>query len=187
MSRKKRYQIKRRNRMKRKSEAAKIQFLQHELLAYMGETMLHIQAAERRLQFCISYFYPDDKSKTVEEIEAKAEADRKKSLGQLLVLMRKRINVNKLFDRELEQFVDDRNALAHRFHSIEGVNIATLDGMRNAANFLEGLRAQAIHVRKTLQGLMNALLGEQTGGEEDKDYIKLAKLIFFDGPSMPSQ
>jgi hypothetical protein len=182
MSRKKRNQIYRRNRMRRKSEAAKLKFLQHELLAYMGETLLHIQAAERRLQFCISYFYPDDKSKTVEEIEAKAEADRKKSLGQLLVLMRKRIKVNELFDRKLEQFVEDRNALAHRFHSIEGVNITTLEGMRNAAKFLEGLRAQAIYVRKTLQGLMNAILGEEPGSEEDQDYFKLAKLIFFGGP-----
>jgi hypothetical protein len=54
--------------------------------------------------------------------------------------------------------------------------------MRNAARFLKGLRAQAIHVQKTLQGLINAILGEEPGSEEDKDYIKLAKLIFFGGP-----
>jgi hypothetical protein len=181
MSRRKRYRISRRNRMRRKSATAKLKLLQHELLSYMGETLLHIQAAERQLQFCISYFFPDDKFKTIEDVEAQAEADRKKALGQLLVLMRKRIEVNKLFDRELEQFVEDRNALAHRFLGIQGISIRNVEGIRNAAKFLDGLRAQAIYVHKTMQGLMNAILGEKPVGEEDEDYMKLAKLIFFGG------
>ncbi|TQF41154.1 hypothetical protein UNPF46_08520 [Bradyrhizobium sp. UNPF46] len=155
--------------------------MQHELLSYMGETLLHIQAAERQLQFCISYFFPDDKSKTIGEIEAQAEADRKKTLGQLLFLMRKRIEVNKMFDKELEQFVDDRNALAHGFLRIEGVNITSVEGIRNGAKFLEGLRAQAIYVQKTMRGLMNTILDEKPVSEEDADYMKLAKLIFFGG------
>lgn len=179
MSRRNRRRISSRIRSRRRSEAALIGTTQHELLSYMGETLLHIQAAERQLQFCISYFFPDEKSKTVEEVEAQAEADRKKTLGQLLVLMRKRIVVNPLFDRQLEDFVEDRNTLAHRFLKIEGVNLTSVEGMRKAAKFLEGLRAQAIHVRKTMQGLMKAILGQEPGGEEDKEYIKLAKLIFF--------
>jgi hypothetical protein len=181
MSRKKRHRISRRIRVRRKSEATKRRLLQRELLSYVGETLLHVQAAERQLQFCISYFFPDDKSKTIEEVEAQAEADRKKTLGQLLVLMRKRMPVNRLFDRELEQFVEDRNALAHRFLKIEGVDIKNVEGIRNAAKFLEGLRAQAIHVRKTMQALMKAILGEEPVGDEDEDYMKLAKLIFFGG------
>jgi uncharacterized protein YutE (UPF0331/DUF86 family) len=181
MSRRNRRRISRRIRTRGKNEAAKLKLLQHELLSYMGETLLHVQAAERQLQFCLSYFFPDDKSKTVEEVEAQAEAERKKTLGELLRLMRKRMPVNQLFDRELKEFVDDRNALAHRFLKIEGVNISSVEGIRNAAKFLEGLRAQAIHVRKTMQGLMNAILGKEPRTEEDDDYIKLAKLIFFGG------
>ncbi len=179
MSRKKRQRISRRRRMRRKSEAAKLRFLQQELLSYMGETLLHIQAAERQLQFCLSYFFPDDKSKTIEEVETQAEAERKKTLGQLLLLMRKRMTVHKMFDRELEDFVENRNALAHRFLKIEGVDIKSIEGIRNAAKFLELLRAQANYVHKTMQGLMTAILGKEPRSEEDEDYVKLAKLIFF--------
>lgn len=179
MSRKNRRRIHRRVRARRKDEAAQLKFLQRELLGFLGETLLHVQAAERQLQFCISYFFPGDKPKTIEEVEAQASAERKKTLGQLLRLMRERMPVNQLFDKELEEFVDDRNALVHRFLNVQGVNVQNVKGIRNAVKFLQGLKAQAIHIRKTMQGLMTAILGEEPATEEDEEYIKLAKLIFF--------
>ena len=89
--------------------------------------------------------------------------------------------VNQLFDRELEQFVEDRNALAHRFLKIDGVDIKSVEGIRNAAKFWKVSGRRPFMLRKTMQGLMKAILGEEPFGEEDEDYMKLAKLIFFGG------
>lgn len=154
--------------------------LQLELLSRMGETLLQIQTAEEQLQLCISYFLPADTAKTVEEIESQAEAVRKKTLGQLLTLMRKRIVVSEIFDGQLDQFLEDRNALAHRFLRVEGVSLKTDEGLKKGIEFLKGLSAQAVHIRKTIQGLMRAIMGEDTepGEEADEQYAELAKLIF---------
>jgi hypothetical protein len=77
--------------------------------------------------------------------------------------------------------VTDRNALAHRFLNSGGVNINSEEGIRNAAKFLIALREQAIHVRKTMQGLMTAILGGEPRNEEDEQYIRFAKHVFFGG------
>jgi len=152
--------------------------LQIEFYGRIGKTLLEIQQAEAQLQICVSYFLPPDEAKTVEEIEALAEADRTRTLGELLKLMRKRIVVNEVFDKQLRQFVADRNALAHRFLKVEGVNLKTDDGLKKGIEFLKGLSVQADHVRKTIQGLMRAIEDAQKGDEEDEQYRELAKVIF---------
>jgi glyceraldehyde-3-phosphate dehydrogenase/erythrose-4-phosphate dehydrogenase len=93
--------------------------LKTEFFGRIGKTLLEIQLAEAQLQICLSYFLPPDDAKTVEEIEAQAEADRRKTLGDLVTLMRKRIVVSEDFNKKLTQFVQDRNALAHRFLRVE--------------------------------------------------------------------
>jgi hypothetical protein len=64
--------------------------LQSEFYGRIGKTLLQIQLAEHQLQICVSYFLPPDDAKTIEEIEAQAEADRTRTLGELLKLMRER-------------------------------------------------------------------------------------------------
>jgi hypothetical protein len=152
--------------------------LQIEFYGRIGKTLLEIQLAEHLLQICISYFLPPDEARTVEEIEAAAEADRTKTLTQLLNLMRKRIAVNPIFDRQLKQFVEDRNALAHRLLKVEGINLHTDEGLRRGIEFLKGLSAQAAHVRKTIQGLMNAIDDAPKSNNEVEQYNELAKIIF---------
>jgi hypothetical protein len=152
--------------------------LQTEFYGRIGKTLLEIQRAEHQLQICVSYFLPPDEAKTVEEIEGFAEEDRTKTLGQLLGLMRKRIAVSTLFDRQLKDFVKDRNSLAHRLLKVEGVNLTTDEGLKKGIEFLNTLSLQADHVRKTIQGLMRAIEGAPKGDEEAEQYVELAKLIF---------
>jgi hypothetical protein len=54
--------------------------LQTEFYGRMGKTLLEVQLAEQLLQNCLSYFLRAGEAKTVEEIEAMAAADRRKSL-----------------------------------------------------------------------------------------------------------
>ena len=94
--------------------------------------------------------------------------------------MRQRIVVNDAFNDQLTQFVEDRNALVHRFLKIEGVNLTTDEGLKKGIEFTEKLSAQAVTVRKTIQGLMHAIEGEDDGedSEEEEQYKELAKVIF---------
>jgi uncharacterized protein YutE (UPF0331/DUF86 family) len=152
--------------------------LQTEFYGRIGKTLLEIQLAERVLQMCLSYFMPSDSAKTVEVIEAQAEDLRKKTLGDLVVLMRKRIVVADDFDRKLTNFVNDRNALAHRFLKVDGVNLHSDEGLKKGIEFLKALSVRAVDVRKTIQGLMSAIEDAPKGDDESAHYTELAKVIF---------
>jgi len=152
--------------------------LQAEFYGRIGKTLLEIQYAEYQLQICLSYFVPSDQARSVEEIEAQAAAVRKQTLGNLIVLMRKRIVVAKDFDEKLTKFIDDRNSLAHRFLGVEGVTLSTDDGLRKGIEFLKDLNAQALDVRGTIQGLMLAIDDAPKGDAEAERYRELAKVIF---------
>jgi uncharacterized protein YutE (UPF0331/DUF86 family) len=88
-----------------------------------------------------------------------AEADRKKTLGDLVGKMRKRIVINKDFDAKLNKFVADRNAFAHRFLKVDGVSLHSDDGLKEGIEFTKSLTAQANEVRKTILGLIAAIDG----------------------------
>lgn len=92
--------------------------------------------------------------------------------------MRKRIAISPIFDRQLKQFLEDRNALAHRLLKVEGVNLTTDEGLKKGIEFLKGLSLQANHVQKTIQGLMRAIEDAPKGDEEEEQYKELAKMIF---------
>jgi hypothetical protein len=92
--------------------------------------------------------------------------------------MRKRIVVAPEFNAKLTKFVEDRNDLAHRFLSVEGVTLSTDDGLKKGIEFLKDLSAQALDVRSTIQGLMRAIDGAPNGDDEEQRYTDLAKVIF---------
>jgi hypothetical protein len=153
--------------------------LQIEFYARIGKTLLEIQLAERQIQMCLTYFLPTGEAQSLEEIEALAAADRKDTLGTLIKHMRQRIVVAKEFDDELTKFVEDRNALAHRFLSVEGVTLSTHDGLKKGIEFLKNLSAQALDVRSTIQGLMRAIDdAPKSDDHEQERYTELAKVVF---------
>jgi hypothetical protein len=150
--------------------------LQTEFLSRIGKTLLEVQFSERLLQICISYFLPN--AKTVEEIEAQAEKDRTKTLGELCKLMRSRIAIAATFDEQLKQFVSDRNALAHHLLKVKDVSFSTEDGLKKGIEFLKGLEALSLVIRKVIQGLMDAIDDLSKGDEERDKYKEVAKVIF---------
>jgi hypothetical protein len=152
--------------------------LQSKFYGQIGHTLLHVQLAEHHLQTCLSYFLGADEAKTVEEIEALAVTDRKKTLGQLIEKIRERISVQKGFDDKLTKFVEDRNAFTHRFLGINGVSLHTDKGLQKGIEFAKSLSAQAIDIRKTIIGLMQAIDDAPKGDDEKEQYKELAKVIF---------
>jgi hypothetical protein len=153
--------------------------LQTEFYARIGKTLLEVQLAERQIQVCLSYFLPLNEAQSVEEIEALAAAHRKDTLGRLIIYMRDRIVIATDFDDKLTKFVEDRNALAHRFLAIDGVALSTDDGLKKGIEFLKKLSAQALDIRSTIQGLMRAIDDAPASDDaEEKRYTDLAKVVF---------
>jgi hypothetical protein len=154
--------------------------VQSEFYGRVGHTLLQIQLTERAVQRCLSYFLPQ--VKTVEEIEAQAEKDREKTLGDLVSAIRKRIAIEAEFDKKLKGFVEDRNTLAHRLLQKEGINITSDEGLQKGIEFLRALNDTAVAIRKTIEGLMRAIDDAPKGNEEDEQYTGLAKVIFGGNP-----
>lgn len=154
--------------------------LKTQFFGRIGKTLLEVQLAEEQLQVCLSYFLRMGEAATVEEIEAMAAEDRKKSLGKLITKIRERIHVDKSFDAKLTKFVEDRNAFAHRFLRVKGVSLHTDEGMKKGIEFMDDLSKQANEVRNVILGLMHAINDEDGSEvlEEDKAYTELAKVIF---------
>lgn len=152
--------------------------LQTEFYARIGKTLLEVQLAERQLKYCLSYFLPADQPKTVEEVEATAAADRKKSLTQLIAKMRERIVIEKGFDDKLTKFIEDRNEFAHSFLSADGVSLSTDEGLKKGIELTKSLSAQANEIRKIIKGLMDAIDDAPKGDDQDEEYEELAKVIF---------
>jgi hypothetical protein len=152
--------------------------LKTEFYGRIGHTLLQIQLAEQQLRYCIDYFLPAEPGMTLEEIEALAEADRKKTLGDLVAKMRTRIVIDKDFNAKLAKFVEDRNALAHRFLKVDGVSLHSDEGLKKGIEFTKSLTAQANEVRKTIVGLIAAIDDAPKGDDDEKKYKELAKVIF---------
>jgi hypothetical protein len=152
--------------------------LKAEFYGRIGKTLLEIQLAEQALQICVSYFVPAEEAKTIEEIEALAADARTKTLGELIKLMRKRIVVSQDFDATLTKFVDDRNAMAHRFLRVSGVNLATDEGLKSGIQFLKKLSSEAGEIYKTILGLVRVIDDAPKGDENEEHYRELAKVIF---------
>ena len=152
--------------------------LQTEFYARIGKTLLDVQLAERHLKYCLSYFLPADQPMTVEEVEAMAAADRKKSLTQLIAKMRERIVIDKAFDDKLTKFIEDRNEFAHSFLSADGVSLHTDEGLKRGIELTKNLSAHANEIRKTIKGLMDAIDDAPKGDDQEQEYKELAKVIF---------
>lgn len=152
--------------------------LKTEFYARIGKTLLDIQLAERQLKYCLSYFLRPPEVKTVEEIEAMAAADRKKSLTRLIAKMRERIVIDKGFDDKLTKFIEDRNTFAHDFLSADGVSLHNDEGLKKGIELTKSLTAQANEIRKVIKGLMDAIDDAPEGDDQDEEYKELAKAIF---------
>jgi hypothetical protein len=152
--------------------------LQEEVLRKMAVTLLQIQGAEKALKTCISFVFPPPNATTIEMVEAQAEIDRKKTLKKLIDKLKEHVEVTELFDKQLSQFISERNQFAHDFLGAPGVDFKTEAGLKKGIEFLNGVGALAVVVQNMIRGFLNAILGADAKVEDDdKKYMELAKRV----------
>jgi hypothetical protein len=133
-----------------------LMLLQLEFLARIGVALLQIQQTERVLKTCTRHVL-GRLGTTWEMIEAQGEVERNKTLGQLLVELRKRINVNPEFDDVLKSFLQDRNTFIHNLSKVPHFSLESDEGMKAGLDFISKLTQRAEHVRNVLAGLVRVI------------------------------
>lgn len=81
-----------------------------ETFARIGIALHHVQVVEGLLRFVMTFVIQKGDSVDILKVE---EADRKKTLGYFMAELRKRAGLHPGLDRELVEFLEKRNTLAH--------------------------------------------------------------------------
>jgi hypothetical protein len=89
---------------------------------------------------------------TLEMLELASQ--RKRTLGQFLVELRRRVDIDDQFDMILEEFLDKRNTLIHRIDDVPGWSLHNEEGLKTARHFVDRL----IIVSETVLDVFMALL-----------------------------
>ena len=79
---------------------------------------------------------------------------KKRTLGQFLTELRKRVDIDEHFDMILEEFLDKRNTLIHRVMDVPGWSLDTEEGCLVAYQFVNRLMTVDEAVRDTFTALM---------------------------------
>jgi hypothetical protein len=106
----------------------------HEVLALIGATLLMVQMAEKMIEVSSTYILQLDGPITMELL--RRIENRKITIGQMLVKMRKKIQIHETFDERLSEFLECRNLLVHRIDEVHGWSLNDESGLAYARQFL---------------------------------------------------
>ena len=125
----------------------------------IGETLYMIQMAEWAIQTCmISVFSNNEIS--VDSLYSESEKNRKKTLGQVLSLLRKRSELHPQFDEMLKVFLEKRNFFVHHIFNDPNYSLSTKDDCDKVENFLNDLQDYAWNVQNVFLGCLTNWMKE---------------------------
>jgi hypothetical protein len=111
-----------------------------------------MQATETVISTCLTYVLPEGGVLTLEMLLRSGQ--KKRTLGQFLTELRKRVDIDEHFDMILEEFLDKRNTLIHRVMDVPGWSLDTEEGCLIAYQFVNRLITVDEAVRDTFTALM---------------------------------
>ncbi|HXW73001.1 MAG TPA: hypothetical protein VEK34_16525 [Methylocella sp.] len=160
---------------------------QRDILARMGLALLFIQTTEFVIEFCMKYVLPAGGVVTLEMLESQRSGERKRTLGQFLRELRKRVDLDDRFDAILDEFLQKRNELIHRIDDIPGWSLDHEEGLRAARGFMDRVMQLNHVVLEVFSGLVRAWQSQEQIttefdsllGDIDQIYSSLASRIFF--------
>jgi hypothetical protein len=118
----------------------------------MGLALVLMQATEQLISTCLTYVLPEGGVPTLEMLLRSSQ--KKRTLGQFLTELRKRVDIDEHFDMILEEFLDKRNTLIHRVMEVPGWSLDTEQGCLIACQFVDRLMTVDEAVRDTFTALM---------------------------------
>lgn len=136
----------------------KASVLQGQMLLFsnMGIALVQIQKTEQVLKFFTSHAL-QGKDVSWNQILVQAEKDRRKTLGELMIRLRKMVDIAPEFDDQLAAFLRNRNIFVHDIFRVPGFGIGTDQELSAGIEFTQNLARQAEHVRDVVMGLARVI------------------------------
>ena len=105
---------------------------------------------------CIQIVLPGEPLRTIEDLHALEERERKKTLGYFMNALRTRVNVQPAFDAALAIFLEDRNTFVHNMAQFSKWQPRTEEGCRECSSLLDLLDQRTQVVMNVFTGLLRA-------------------------------
>jgi hypothetical protein len=105
-----------------------------------GITLQGVQGVEQILGFCLRLVFPTDPSLSLAALYTMDAGSRKRTLGQLVVELRKRVEVQSDFDAMLREFVELRNRFVHHLFNERDCTLATDESCTRAVEVMRRLQ-----------------------------------------------
>ena len=128
---------------------------EEEVILTLGYASFEAQETEATLHLAMSVIL---KLSIAESIEHLKLIYSKKTLGQLLTLVRKEIGIDPSFDTFITDYIEQRNFIIHNISRCSGFSLFTDDGRQKLMNFLTRFRYINRKVKMTFVALTEAWL-----------------------------
>ena len=129
--------------------------VQDEVLKTLGVAVIAGQGVEQLLQTCLRFPFHGEPLQTEEQLLALLRQHSKATLGQLLNVLRKRVDLLPDFGDQLDRFLESRNVIAHRLHDIPGgLDMHSDEGRERLMSFLKQFMEDGHHVSMVLIGVL---------------------------------
>jgi hypothetical protein len=126
---------------------------QRHAFGVIGETLYMIQLSEWAIQTCLIYVFSENEI-SVESLFSENEVIRKKTLGQVLTVLRKRSEVHPQFDEMLRVFLEKRNLFIHHIFNDPGYSLSTKESCEKVEAFLNDLQDYAWNIQNVFLGCL---------------------------------
>jgi hypothetical protein len=115
-----------------------------------GITLQGIQGVEQILGFCLRFVFPRDPSLNPSTLYVMDSATQKRTLGQVVAELRKRVEVQSDFDAMLREFVELRNRFVHRLFNERDFTLATDESCFRAVEVMRRLQLLTWDIQNVL-------------------------------------
>lgn len=157
------------------------------LFALIGMTLSHVQLTESLINHTLLLVIQEGDGLDMEAFKKQNHLLNRKTLGQMVVILKKRVGLHEGLEELLTNFVQDRNTLAHNLGRVEGYDVATVQGRAAMTSFLRELIDNATRLQKIFLALgvsWQQQVGFVTPGDQDireylgEDYLNFSELLF---------
>ena len=135
-----------------------------------------IQHAEHAINVSLSWVFTDQPV-SLEQIAFFETSKQKKTLGELLQVLRERMNIDTQFNSLLTSFLRDRNRFIHRLFTERGFNLNEAKDVPRIRTFVDSLTDRAVIVLAAFHAFIEIWAEEHDLADDQQDAFQSAPAL----------